>query len=94
MAVEPLSWALVSFSVYNSYTQSLVGDQPVARPLPTHSKTQTEKTHTETSMSWVQLEQTTSVSKREKTFDALDRAAAVDSSIPTYHRRENLKSNT
>jgi hypothetical protein len=41
MAVLPFYWALAAFSVPLSYTEStglLDGDQPVARPLPTHRK--------------------------------------------------------
>jgi hypothetical protein len=46
------------------------GDQPIARPLPTHRTTQTQNKRTQTSMPRV-------VFKLTKTVHALDRAAAV-----------------
>jgi hypothetical protein len=48
------------------------GDQPVARPLPTHRTTQTQ-----TSIPWVGFEPTIPAFEREKTAHALDRAATV-----------------
>jgi hypothetical protein len=51
-----------------------MGDQPVARPLPTHGTTQTQNKHTQTSMPGVGFEPTTPVFEREKTVDASDRA--------------------
>jgi hypothetical protein len=54
-----------------------MGDQPVARPLPTHKTTQTLNKRTETSMPPVRFEPTTLVFQRAKTVYALDRAATV-----------------
>jgi hypothetical protein len=59
------------------------GDQLVARPLPIHRTTQTQKTarththtHThQTSMTWVGFEPTIPASERAKTVHALDRSA-------------------
>jgi hypothetical protein len=53
------------------------GDQPPARPLPTHRTTQTQNKRTQTSMSRVGLEPTIPVLERAKTVHALDRAATV-----------------
>jgi hypothetical protein len=55
------------------------GDQPVARPLPTHRTTQTQnkRTHTQTSMPRVGFEPTIPASEREKTVHDLDRSATV-----------------
>jgi hypothetical protein len=49
------------------------GDQPVARPLPTHRTTQTQ-----TSMSRVGFETTIPMFERAKTVHALDRADTVN----------------
>jgi hypothetical protein len=53
------------------------GDQPVARPLPTHRTTQTQNKSTQASMPRVGFEPTTPVFKRAKTVRALDRAKTV-----------------
>jgi hypothetical protein len=69
-----LCWALTAFSVLNPYTVGrtpLMGDQPVARPLPTQNK------RTQTSMPRVGFELTTPVFERAKTVHALDRATTV-----------------
>jgi hypothetical protein len=55
---------------------SWTGDQPVARPLPTHT-TQTQNKRIQTSMPWVGFEHTTPVLQRAKTVHALDSAATV-----------------
>jgi hypothetical protein len=55
----------------------LTGDQPVARPLPTHMKTQTQNKPTQTSMALVGFEPTITVFERAKTVHALDRATTV-----------------
>jgi hypothetical protein len=52
------------------------GDQPVARPLPTH-RTQTQNKRTQTSMPRVEFEPTTPVFEQAKTVHAVDRAATV-----------------
>jgi hypothetical protein len=55
----------------------LAGDQPVARPLPTHRTTQTQNKRTQTSMPRVVYEPTIPVFERAKTVHALGRAATV-----------------
>jgi hypothetical protein len=56
---------------------SWVEDQPVARPLPTHRITQTQKKCTQTFMPRVEFEPTIPVLERVKIFYALDHAATV-----------------
>jgi hypothetical protein len=53
------------------------GDQPVARPLPTHRTTQTQNKRIQTSMPWVGFELTIPTFKPAKTIHALDRAATL-----------------
>jgi hypothetical protein len=53
------------------------GNQAVARPLPTHTTTQTQNKHTQTSMPRVRFELMTPALERMKTVHALDRAATV-----------------
>jgi hypothetical protein len=53
------------------------GDHPVARPLPTHRRTQTQNKLTHTSMPWVGIEYTIPAFERAKTVHALDHAATV-----------------
>jgi hypothetical protein len=53
------------------------GDQPVARPLPTHRAAQTQNKRTQTSTSGVGFEPMIPVFERAKTVHALDRAATV-----------------
>jgi hypothetical protein len=53
------------------------GDQPDARPLPTQDSTNTEYTHTQTSMPRVGFEPAIPVFEQAKTVHALDRAATV-----------------
>jgi hypothetical protein len=78
--LQPL-WILAAFSVsYHLYTvgrSPLAGDQPVARPLPTHRTTQTQKTRTQISMPRVGFEPTNPVFEQAKTVYALDRAVTV-----------------
>jgi hypothetical protein len=54
-----------------------MGDQLVARPLPTHRTTQTQNKRTHTSVPRVGFEPAIPVLERAKTVHALDRAAAV-----------------
>jgi hypothetical protein len=56
---------------------SWTGYQPVARPLPTHRRTQTQNKRTQTSMPRVGFEPKSPVFEREKMVHALDRAATV-----------------
>jgi hypothetical protein len=58
-----------------------VGDQPFARPLPTHSTVQTQNKRTQTSMPRVGLEPRTQVFERAKTVHASDRAANLGPSL-------------
>jgi hypothetical protein len=53
------------------------GDQPFARPLPTHIIIQTQNKRTQTSMPWVVFEPTSPAFERAKSVHALDRAATV-----------------
>jgi hypothetical protein len=53
------------------------GDQPVARPLPTHRTTQTRNIRTQTSIRRVRFEPTIPVFERAKMVDAVDCAVAV-----------------
>jgi hypothetical protein len=53
------------------------GDQPFARPLPTHRTTQTQNKRTQTSISRVGFEPTIPVFQRAKTVHASDRADTV-----------------
>jgi hypothetical protein len=53
------------------------GDQHVARPLPTHSSTQTQNKRTQTSMPLVGFEPTIPALERVKTVHAVDRAATA-----------------
>jgi hypothetical protein len=61
-----------------------MGDQPVARQLPTHRTTQTQTKRTQTSVPRVGFEPTTSVFERAKMVHALDRAAPVIGPYLTY----------
>jgi hypothetical protein len=68
------------FQFINLYTvsrTSWTGDQPVARPLPTHRATQTQNKRTQTSMPRVGFEPTIPVFEWAKTVHALDRASTV-----------------
>jgi hypothetical protein len=64
-------------SAYTVGRTPWTGDQPVARPLPTHRTTQTQNKCTHTSMSRVGFEPRFPVFERLKTVHALDRAATV-----------------
>jgi hypothetical protein len=88
------STTLVDLDLFLSfliYTQSVgflgLGDQPFARPLPTHRTTQTQ-----ISMSRVRFEPTTPVFERAKTSHALDRATTVNGIIlvPFYKKQSVL----
>jgi hypothetical protein len=63
--------------LYTNGRTPWTGDQPIARPLPTHRTTQTKNKRTQTSMHGVGLEPTTPVFERAKMVHALDRAATV-----------------
>jgi hypothetical protein len=54
-----------------------MGDQPIARQLPTHRTAQTQNKRKQTSMSVVEFEPTTPVFERAKTVHALDSAVTA-----------------
>jgi hypothetical protein len=60
------------------------GDQPFARPLPTHRTTQTQNKRTETSIPQAGFEPTTPVFEQAKTVHALERAATVIGTFRHY----------
>jgi hypothetical protein len=67
-------WPLSQFlNLYSVGRTPWTGDQPVARPLPTHRTTQTQNKNTQTSMR-VGFEPTIPVFARGKSVHALDRA--------------------
>jgi hypothetical protein len=53
------------------------GNQPVARPLPTHRTTETQNKYTQTYMPWLGFEPTIPAFEWAKTVHVLDRAASV-----------------
>jgi hypothetical protein len=63
--------------LYTAGRTPWVGDQPVARPLPTCRTTQTQNKRTQTSMPRVGFEPTTPVFDRAKMVHVLDRAATM-----------------
>jgi hypothetical protein len=69
---RPLSSFLMLYTVVRT---PWTGDQPVARPLPTHRTTQTQNRRTQTSMPQTGFEPTIPVFERSKSVHALDRAA-------------------
>jgi hypothetical protein len=54
-----------------------MGNQPVARPLPTHKTAQTQNKRTQSSMPRVRFEPTTPVFEQAKTDYALDHATTI-----------------
>jgi hypothetical protein len=82
MALQPFvgPWPLLQFrNLYHTDgSTSWTGDQPVARPLPTHRTTQTQNKRTHRyPWLWVGLELTIPALERAKTVDALERAGTV-----------------
>jgi hypothetical protein len=77
------------------YTQSVgllkMGDQPVARSLPTHRTTETQNKCRQTSMPGVGFENTIPVFERAKTFHTLDRATTgigvMENQVSIKHRK-------
>jgi hypothetical protein len=91
MALQPfvVPWPLLQFlNPIHSRSTPWTGNQPVARPLPTHRTTRTQNKRTQTSMPRKGFEPTTPVLERAKTVHALDRAATV---IGTYKRYSDVK---
>jgi hypothetical protein len=71
-------WALFQFlNLHSVGSTPWTGDQPVARPLPTQTTTQTQNKRTQTSMPRVGFEPTILVFERPKTVHASDRAVTV-----------------
>jgi hypothetical protein len=81
MALQPFvgPWPLLQFRklFYTDGRTPWTGDQPVARPLPTHRTTQTQNKRTQTSMSRVGFGSTIPAFERVKAVHALDRVAVV-----------------
>jgi hypothetical protein len=80
MVLQPFvgPWPLFSFLIlYTVGRTPWRGDQPVARPLPTHRTTQTQDKRTQTSMPRVGFEPTTPVFEPARTVYSVDRAAIV-----------------
>jgi hypothetical protein len=89
MALQPSVGPCPPFSFLILYTVGKTpssGDQPVARPLPTHRTTQTENKFKHTSMPRVRLEPTTTVFEWEKAVHALDRGATAIGAMLHYPR--------
>jgi hypothetical protein len=63
--------------LYTVGTTTLTGDQPFARPLPTHRTTQAQNKRAQISMPRVGFELTISAFERAKIVYAFDRAATV-----------------
>jgi hypothetical protein len=67
-----------SFLIFYTVGTTLwTGDQPVARPLPTHRTTQTQNKRTQIHMPRVRFEPTIPMFELAKTVHALDRAATL-----------------
>jgi hypothetical protein len=79
MALQPFGpWPHFQFLNLYTFARTLwMSDQPVARPLPTHTTTQTQNTRTETSMPPLGLEPTIAVFQRAKTVHALVRSRGL-----------------
>jgi hypothetical protein len=70
------SWSIFGFLILHTVGRTLwTGDQPVARPLPTHRATQTQNKCTQIFMPRGGFEPTIPVFKQAKIVHALDRAA-------------------
>jgi hypothetical protein len=85
------SWPLFQFlNLYKVGRTPWTGDQPVARPLPTHKTTQTQNKCTQTSMPLVGFEPTIPAFERAKAVHGLDHAATVIG-LSSVHVTENCK---
>jgi hypothetical protein len=72
------SWPRFQFlNPIHSRQDSLDGDQPIARPLPTYKTTQTRNKRTQISILRVEFEPTMPVFEGAKTVRALDHTATV-----------------
>jgi hypothetical protein len=71
-------WPLFQFlNLHRVGRTPWTGDEPIARPLPTHRTTQTQNKRTQTSMPRVGFEPRIPVLEWTKTVHALDRASTV-----------------
>jgi hypothetical protein len=76
MTLQP--WPVFSFLIFYTVGRTpQTGDQPVARPLPTHRTAQTQNKRTQTSMPRVGFEPMAPVFERAKTVHELYRVATV-----------------
>jgi hypothetical protein len=79
MVLQPL-WVSALFQFLNLDTSGRTpwtGDQAVARPLPTHRTTQTQRINAQTYMPRVGFEPAIPVFQRAKTVHGFERAATV-----------------
>jgi hypothetical protein len=74
-------WPLFSFLVFYTVSKTRMGNQPIARRLPTHRATLTQNKRTQRSVPQMGFEHTIPVSEQVKRFHALDCAVAVISNI-------------
>jgi hypothetical protein len=84
-----LCWTLAAFSISYSYVYKVgrtpwTGDQPIARPLPSHRTAQTQNKRKETSMPHVVFEPMILVFERARTVHASDRAATAIGQLDRY----------
>jgi hypothetical protein len=86
-----IPWQLFQFLILCTVGRTLsTGDQPNARPLPTHRTTQTHNKRTQIFMSWVGFEPTIPAFERTNTVHVLDRAATVIGTLT--HSVGNMRS--
>jgi hypothetical protein len=81
-------WPLFQFiDLYTVGKTPWAGDQPVARPLPTHRTTQTQNKRTQTSMPRVGFEPTIPVFQRAKMVHASDQSTSckLNATDPPSH---------
>jgi hypothetical protein len=80
-------WQLFSFLIlYTLGRTPWTGDQPVARPLPTHRTTKTKSKRIQTLMPQVGFEPTIPVFERENAVHAFDRADTVTGTSGNHSR--------
>jgi hypothetical protein len=87
MSVQPFvgPWPLFQFRNPKRVGRTpRTGDQPVARPLPTHRTAQTQNNCKQTSMHWLGFETTSPMYEQAKIVQGLDRAATVIGQIDDY----------
>jgi hypothetical protein len=87
----PLAGIFSFLILYTVGRTPWTGDQPVARPLPTHRMTQTQNKRTHTPLPWVGFELTIPAFERAKAVHDLDRAATVVSFFVCDQCSENVQ---